>query len=185
MHIAKRITSVEGGVGLDFSTCEALAIGSLMNEGFNVRLCGQDSGRGTFSQRHAILSDQLSAQITVPLQSITASPIGSSSSAGTFEIVNSPLSEYSVLGFEHGYSWTSPLTLPIWEAQFGDFLNTGQVVVDTHFTCGESKWGLPSASTYFLPHGFGKRHHPYSETLAHCLHFMNRFGWTRTFKCKS
>lgn len=145
MHVAKRLQSLEKGEGLDFATAEALAFGSLMLEGKHVRLCGQDSGRGTFSNRHGIISDQTSAALSsVPLQSINDSPpIGMLADGvaqpGTIEIVNSPLSEYAVVGFEAGIAWTSPDILPMWEAQFGDFNNTAQVTIDTYLGSGETK----------------------------------------------
>jgi len=141
MHIAKRLQSVEKGEGIDFATAEAMAFGSLLLDGYNVRLCGQDSGRvsfvsascrtptdlvdtqGTFSQRHAIFADQNSEQTAVPLQTLASDPptsVKDTSKIGTFEVVNSPLSEYAVVGFEQGVAWVSPALLPIWEAQFGD-----------------------------------------------------------------
>ncbi|ORY63690.1 Thiamin diphosphate-binding protein [Leucosporidium creatinivorum] len=154
-HISKRLQSLKTGEGLDFATAEALAFGSLMMEGKHVRLCGQDSGRGTFSQRHAIVADQASERVTVPLQSITTSPPPSSSNkTGTIEVVNSPLSEYAVLGFEQGMSWVSPDLLVMWEAQFGDFHNTAQVIIDTYLGSAETKWGVQSALTLLLPHGY-------------------------------
>lgn len=153
MHIAKRLAAVDAGTGIDFATAEALAIGSLMQEGQHVRFCGQDSGRGTFSQRHALLSDQnVEGQYTVPLAGLTPR---NDVARGSFEIVNSPLSEYAVVAFEQGIAYSSPHVLPIWEAQFGDFVNTAQVVLDTYLGCGETKWGLQSALTLLLPHGFG------------------------------
>ncbi|TNY20770.1 dehydrogenase E1 and transketolase domain-containing protein 1 [Rhodotorula diobovata] len=159
MHIAKRVQSLEKGEGLDFATAEALAFGSLLLEGSHIRLCGQDSGRGTFSQRHAILADQASERVAVPLQTLTNRLPASAAAAkagevGTFEVVNSPLSEYAVVGFEQGVAWVSPKLLPIWEAQFGDFHNTAQVVLDTYLGSGETKWGMQSALTLLLPHGF-------------------------------
>ncbi|GJN90432.1 hypothetical protein Rhopal_003443-T1 [Rhodotorula paludigena] len=158
MHISKRLASLDKGDGLDFATAEALAFGSLLLDGYHVRLCGQDSGRGTFSQRHAILADQASERVAVPLQSLTSTPppsAGSSVQPGIFEVVNSPLSEYAVVGFEQGVAWVSPKTLPIWEAQFGDFHNTAQVTIDTYLGSGETKWGMQSALTLLLPHGYG------------------------------
>lgn len=144
MHMAKRLQSVEAGQGLDFSTAEAMAFGSLMLEGYHVRLCGQDSGRvhfcliscralhatdplflqGTFSQRHAVVSDQTSSRTVVPLQTLTTDPPVSAGlvQPGTIEVVNSPLSEYAVVGFEQGIAWVSPSILPIWEAQVRPFL---------------------------------------------------------------
>ncbi|SCZ87650.1 BZ3500_MvSof-1268-A1-R1_Chr2-2g05116 [Microbotryum saponariae] len=145
MHISKRLQSLEFGSGIDFATAEALAFGSLMEENYHVRLDGQDSGRGTFSQRHAIFADQNSSRTTVPLQKL---------GPGKFEVVNSPLSEYAVVGFEQGVAWVSPNILSLWEAQFGDFNNTAQVILDTFLGSGETKWGLQSALTLLLPHGF-------------------------------
>ncbi|GAA5954715.1 hypothetical protein JCM3765_003866 [Sporobolomyces pararoseus] len=157
MHIAKRLQSVEKGEGIDFATAEAMAFGSLLLDGYNVRLCGQDSGRGTFSQRHAIFADQNSEQTAVPLQTLASNPPPSAKNVenvGTFEVVNSPLSEYAVVGFEQGVAWVSPSLLPIWEAQFGDFHNTAQVTLDTFFGSSETKWGMQSALTLLLPHGY-------------------------------
>ncbi|GAA5833107.1 hypothetical protein JCM11251_006518 [Rhodosporidiobolus azoricus] len=155
-HVSKRLSSLSSGTGIDFATAEALAFGSLLLEGYHVRLSGQDCGRGTFSQRHAILADQTSERVAVPLQSLTSYPPSSSAATkpGTLEVVNSPLSEYAVLGFEQGLAYVSPSLLPIWEAQFGDFHNTAQVVIDTYLGSGETKWGLQSALTMLLPHGF-------------------------------
>ncbi|GAA5957152.1 hypothetical protein JCM21900_003112 [Sporobolomyces salmonicolor] len=154
MHIAKRLQNIQKGQGIDFATAEAMAFGSLLLDGYHVRLCGQDSGRGTFSQRHAILADQESERTTVPLQSLTRCAPATGTKPGTFEIVNSPLSEYAVVGFEQGLAWVSPSLLPIWEAQFGDFHNTAQVALDTFFGSGETKWGMQSALTLLLPHGY-------------------------------
>ncbi|GAA5878058.1 hypothetical protein JCM8547_005608 [Rhodosporidiobolus lusitaniae] len=151
MHIAKRLVSLDKGEGIDFATAEALAFGSMLVEGKHVRLCGQDSGRGTFSQRHAILTDQSSERVCVPLQTLHAN---SPSSAGTFECVNSPLSEYSVMGFEQGVAYVSPDMWCGLEMQFGDFIDTAQVMVDTYLGSGETKWGLQSGLTLLLPHGF-------------------------------
>lgn len=132
MHATKRLASLDSGEGVDFASAEALAFGSLMLEGNHIRLCGQDSGRGTFSQRHAIISDQNSTRTTVPLQTLQSDPpkgMLSGAQSGSIEVVNSPLSEYAVIGFEQGLSWVSPDMLPIWEAQFGDFHNTAQVAI--------------------------------------------------------
>ncbi|KAK4050253.1 putative 2-oxoglutarate dehydrogenase E1 component DHKTD1, mitochondrial [Microbotryomycetes sp. JL201] len=149
MHISKRIKSLETGEGIDFATAEALAFGSLVVQGQHVRLCGQDSGRGTFSQRHAVISDQSSTRTTVPLQTLTSNPptvARSDISAGTFEVVNSPLSEYAVVGFEQGFAWVSPKVLPLWEAQ--------AMALDTFLGSCETKWALQSALTLLLPHGY-------------------------------
>ncbi|KAM0786308.1 hypothetical protein ACM66B_001786 [Microbotryomycetes sp. NB124-2] len=176
MHMSKRLKSIESGQGIDFATAEALALGSLVVEGHHVRLCGQDSGRGTFSQRHAVVSDQNSTRVTVPLQTLTTTPPPSSTSTkpGTFEVVNSPLSEYAVVGFEQGLAWVSPQILPIWEAQFGDFHNTAQVVLDTFLGSSETKWALQSALTLLLPHGYegaGPEHS--SSRIERFLHLTN------------
>ncbi len=131
----------------DWATCEALAFGSLLNEGFYVRLSGQDSTRGTFSQRHAALVDQESEERYYPLQHI-------SENQGEFEAVDSLLSEEAVLGFEYGYSQAEPNALVLWEAQFGDFANGAQAIVDELVSSGEMKWLRMSGLTMLLPHGY-------------------------------
>ncbi|KAJ2777900.1 hypothetical protein H4R18_004912 [Coemansia javaensis] len=147
-HIQPRLKQLEEGRGIDWATAEALAFGSLLREGYNIRLCGQDVGRGTFSQRHAMLVCQETENVCVPLNS----PRGQHQ--GKLEVVNSNLSELAVLGFEYGVSIQSPNTLPIWEAQFGDFFNTAQVIIDTYIASGETKWLLQSGLVMLLPHGY-------------------------------
>jgi 2-oxoglutarate dehydrogenase E1 component len=133
------------GVGFDWATAEALAFGSLLSEGFGVRLSGQDSGRGTFSQRHAVWVDQGDEHKFVPLETVPH---------GRFEVLDSPLSEYGVLGFEVGYAMTDPKTLVMWEAQFGDFANGAQIIIDQYVAAAEAKWLRANGIVMLLPHGY-------------------------------
>ncbi len=137
----------ESGEGVDWATGEALAFGTLCAEGTFVRLSGQDSGRGTFSQRHAVLIDQQSEERYVPLNNIRAGQ-------ASFEVIDSPLSEAAVLGFEYGYSLAEPHALVLWEAQFGDFANGAQVIIDQFISSGEAKWLRMSGLVLLLPHGY-------------------------------
>ena len=132
---------------LDWATAELLALGSLAAAGHRIRLTGQDSGRGTFSQRHAVLHDFVDASARVPLQHIAENQ-------GPVEIHNSPLSEAGVLGFEYGYSLDCPDGLVLWEAQFGDFVNAAQVIIDQFLCSAEDKWNRLSGLVMLLPHGF-------------------------------
>jgi 2-oxoglutarate dehydrogenase E1 component len=143
--VEKRRHSGEG-VQIDWATAETLAFGSLLMEGTAVRLSGQDSGRGTFSQRHCEYHDHESNRIYSPLQNLA--PV-----QAKFEVYNSPLSEYGVVGFEFGYSVADPLSLVLWEAQYGDFANGAQIIIDQFITSAESKWGQPSGLVMLLPHG--------------------------------
>ena len=138
---------LESGEGIDWATAEALAIGSLCEENHRVRLSGQDSGRGTFSQRHAAWIDQTSGEKYIPLRTIEheGRPL--------FEVRDSPLSEFGVLGFEYGYSIADPRTLVLWEAQFGDFANGAQTIIDQFISSGEAKWLRASGLVMLLPHG--------------------------------
>ncbi len=133
------------GTGFDWATGEALAFGSLLSEGYGVRLSGQDSGRGTFSQRHAVWVDQTDERKYVPLTTLPH---------GTFEVLDSTLSEYGVLGFEYGYASADPKTLVMWEAQFGDFVNGAQTMIDQFIASGEAKWLRANGLVMLLPHGF-------------------------------
>ena len=142
-----RRRAVLDGSPMDWATAEALAFGSLVLEGTPVRLSGQDSSRGTFSQRHLALFDYEDGREYIPLQHLAPDQ-------ARFEVYDSSLSEYAVLGFEFGYSVGDPLTLVIWEAQFGDFANGAQIMIDQFITCAEQKWGQPSGLVMLLPHGY-------------------------------
>jgi 2-oxoglutarate dehydrogenase E1 component len=150
-NIAKVIKSrgsmIENGVGIDWGTAEALAFGSLLEEGKHVRLSGQDAQRGTFSHRHSVVHDQDGKGSHTFLNHI-------SEEQNSYTVCNSPLSEYGVLGFELGYSQEDPHALVLWEAQFGDFSNTAQVIFDQFLSSGESKWLRQSGLVCLLPHGY-------------------------------
>lgn len=171
MHVNSRLARLETGTKIDWSTAEALAIGSLMYQGHNVRISGEDVGRGTFSQRHAMLVDQKTNEMYIPLNNLKHGD------GGKLEIANSILSEEAVLGFEYGLAIDNPRNLIIWEAQFGDFYNGAQIMVDTFIASGEcklfrsptdttnasnnncsspvsAKWLYSNGLVMILPHGF-------------------------------
>ncbi|MDZ4319362.1 MAG: 2-oxoglutarate dehydrogenase E1 component, partial [Phenylobacterium sp.] len=142
-----RREAIESGEGLDWATAEHLAFATLLDEGYPVRLSGQDSVRGTFTQRHSDLIDQTTEEHYTPLSHVR-------SGQAHFEVIDSPLSEEAVLGFEYGFSLADPKTLVLWEAQFGDFANGAQVVIDQFISSGERKWLRMSGLVLLLPHGY-------------------------------
>jgi 2-oxoglutarate dehydrogenase E1 component len=145
--LENRAKAIESGQGIDWATGEALSFCTLMEEGFRVRLSGQDSERGTFSQRHSVLFDQEDESRYTPFNHL-------SEAQGRYEVINSLLSEEAVLGFEYGYSLAEPNALTLWEAQFGDFANGAQVVFDQFISSGERKWLRMSGLVCLLPHGY-------------------------------
>ncbi|HOP40985.1 MAG TPA: 2-oxoglutarate dehydrogenase E1 component, partial [Geobacteraceae bacterium] len=144
---ARRRDAVISGEGIDWANAEALAFASLLREGIAIRLSGEDSRRGTFSQRHCVLQDIKTGAARIPLATVATEP-------ASFRAFDSLLSEAAVLGFEYGYSLESPDTLVIWEAQYGDFANGAQVIIDQFLVSGESKWGRASGLVLLLPHGY-------------------------------
>jgi 2-oxoglutarate dehydrogenase E1 component len=145
-QLERRLQTIDDG-GIDWGQAEALAFGSLLIEGIPIRLTGQDTERGTFSHRHAVLHDAQTGETFTPLQNLEEQ-------IASFEIYNSPLSEYACLGFEYGYSVAAPEALVLWEAQFGDFINGAQIVIDQFIVAGLSKWRETTRLTLLLPHGY-------------------------------
>ena len=146
-QLQKRNKNISEEKGIDWATAEALAFATLLDQGISVRLSGQDCGRGTFSQRHAIVIDQETEEKFSTLNKVVKN-------GSRIEIVDSPLSEAAVLGFEYGYTLADPKTLVLWEAQFGDFANGAQLIIDQFIVSGESKWLRMSGLTILLPHGY-------------------------------
>ena len=141
--------TLKSSANIDWATAEALAFGSLLEDGYGVRLSGQDSGRGTFSQRHSVWTDQVNGNRYTPLKTV-----GSNAGGGSFEVLDSPLSEFGVLGFEYGYAIADPKTLVLWEGQFGDFVNGAQTIIDQFIASGEVKWLRANGLVMLLPHGY-------------------------------
>ncbi|HEU5142751.1 MAG TPA: multifunctional oxoglutarate decarboxylase/oxoglutarate dehydrogenase thiamine pyrophosphate-binding subunit/dihydrolipoyllysine-residue succinyltransferase subunit, partial [Solirubrobacterales bacterium] len=144
--LSRRSDALEQG-GIEFGHAESLAFASLLSDGVHIRLTGQDTERGTFSHRHLVLHDEKTGLAYTPMQNLATAK-------APFELYNSPLSEIACLGFEYGYSAATPDALVLWEAQFGDFANAGQVIIDTFIASGEAKWGQTSRLTLLLPHGY-------------------------------
>jgi 2-oxoglutarate dehydrogenase E1 component len=151
-QLQEKRKTIDTGKDIDWATGEALAFGTLLAEGTPVRLSGQDSGRGTFSQRHSVLIDQSNERKYVPLNHIV--PPDDPKGQAQFEVIDSPLNEAGVLGFEYGYSSAEPNALVMWEAQFGDFANGAQVIIDQFICSGESKWLRMNGLVMLLPHGY-------------------------------
>jgi 2-oxoglutarate dehydrogenase E1 component len=145
-QLERRREALDEG-GIDWGQAEALAFASLLEDGIPIRLSGQDTERGTFSHRHLVLHDPHTGETVAPMQHLEGA-------TASFEVYNSPLSEYAALGFEYGYSVSAPEALVLWEAQFGDFINGAQIVVDQFIVAGRSKWKQTSRLTLLLPHGY-------------------------------
>jgi 2-oxoglutarate dehydrogenase E1 component len=169
--LESRKAMIDTGEGFDWATAEALAFGSLLTEGYPVRLAGQDSTRGTFSQRHSGIVNQETEERYYPLNHIREGQ-------SRYEVIDSALSEYAVLGFEYGYSLAEPNALTLWEAQFGDFANGAQIMFDQFVSSGESKWLRMSGLVCLLPHGFeGQGPEHSSARLERFLQMSGQDNW--------
>jgi 2-oxoglutarate decarboxylase len=146
-QLDRRLTAMGPEGGIDWGHAEALALASLLLEGVPIRLTGQDTERGTFSHRHLVLHDAVTGKTCAPIQLLPGA-------LASLEVYNSPLSELAALGFEYGYATAAPETLVLWEAQFGDFINGAQVIIDQFVAAGLSKWGVTNRLTLLLPHGY-------------------------------
>lgn len=176
--LQRRATTLGPDGGIDWGQAEALAFGSILSEGIPIRLIGQDSERGTFSQRHAVLHDQHNGETYVPLQHL-------SEARASFAIYNSPLSEAGALGFEYGYSVLAPDALVLWEAQYGDFANAGQVIIDQFVSSGQVKWKQHSSLVLLLPHGYeGQGPDHSSARLERYLQLSAQMNW-RVANCST
>jgi 2-oxoglutarate dehydrogenase E1 component len=176
--LQRRATTLGPEGGIDWGQAEALAFASVLADGIPVRLTGQDAERGTFSHRHAVLHDQHTGELYIPLQHL-------SQAKASFSIFNSPLSESSVLGFEYGYSVHAPNSLVLWEAQFGDFANVAQPVIDQFIASGRSKWKQQSSLVLLLPHGYeGQGPEHSSARLERYLELAAQDNW-RVANCST
>jgi 2-oxoglutarate dehydrogenase E1 component len=146
-QLERRRSTIQQAGGIDWGHAEALALASLLTEGVSIRLTGQDSERGTFSHRHLVLHDAVNGETVTPIQRLPGA-------LAAFEVWNSPLSELATLGFEYGYASAASDALVLWEAQYGDFINGAQVIVDQFMAAGLSKWGVTNRLTLLLPHGY-------------------------------
>jgi 2-oxoglutarate dehydrogenase E1 component len=177
-QLEKRRSALGSEGGIEWAHAEALALGSLLTEGVPIRFTGQDTERGTFSQRHLVLHDVKTGATMAPIQNLPGA-------LAPMELHNSPLSELATLGFEYGYSVAAPEALVLWEAQFGDFINAAQVIIDQFITAGMAKWGLTSRLTLLLPHGYeGQGPEHSSARLARFLHLAAE-GNIRVANCST
>src|SRR5438270_510650 len=176
--LQRRATTMGPEGGIDWGQAEALAFASMLADGTPIRLSGQDSERGTFSHRHAVLHDQHSGEKYVPLQHLAEA-------RAPFAIYNSPLSESAALGFEYGYSVHAPGSLVLWEAQYGDFANVAQVIIDQFIAAGRAKWRQDSSLVLLLPHGYeGQGPEHSSARLERYLELSAQDNW-RVANCST